>query len=304
MLFILSFLISIQFESIVSSPSRGFLGLNLNFFLNLVVLLTLLSFVYTFSIGTWESKWHLAYIPLSIALGMFAIVAPYNLLAGIIVLFTACVLIFSDTYNSTKMKENLITFDPILIMKTSIRNILLIFSLLAAVIAMINTKGRSENAFANQITTMAETQIDSILSNKDFQTYINNLTLGMGNSLNLGPVEKNIIEKNMPLTDLQDKVNQNSSDPNQNTAQEEQLAFPKEEIKAVALATLNKYIKPYSQLLFIAFSAVLFGFVQTSGTAAYIIYAMLARPFIKLLLALGIFKEQTKTVEQKTIILP
>ncbi len=147
--------------------SKNYFSIDWNFVGLLTAVLLLICYTYALTVGAWDTWLQYIIVPLPISLGTALIVARINLAYGMIVFFTVYMFSAYDVYFATQLKEQLIKFNPKIILRFSTKGILLIFALISGLLIFISPVSPDEvnTSVVSFIADIADKQTKIILNN-------------------------------------------------------------------------------------------------------------------------------------------
>lgn len=133
------------------------------------IALALLVLIYTYAltVGAWKKWEQFVVVPLPISLGVFVGIFFLNPTHAVLVAAVAYILLSYDVYIATTIRDQLIKFNPVTILRFSTRGILFMFSLLAAVLVFLHSSEKNnEFELGSKIAEIAGNQLGSIMQPK------------------------------------------------------------------------------------------------------------------------------------------
>lgn len=127
----------------------------------------LLSIAYTYalSIGSWDTWLQFVVVPLPISLANALIVARINYLYGLMAFFVSYLFISYDVFFATQLKEQLIKFNPKIILRFSTKGLLFTFALMAGLFVFLTPTSLEELNIINTAAKITETQLKTLIDN-------------------------------------------------------------------------------------------------------------------------------------------
>ncbi len=147
--------------------AKNYFAIDWNFIGLLTAALLLICYTYALTVGAWDTWVQYVIVPLPISLGTALIVARMNLAYGIIVFFTVYIFSAYDVYVATSLKEQLIRFNPKIVLRFSTKGLLLIFALISGLLIFISPVSPDEvnTNVVDFMAGIAEKQTKIILNN-------------------------------------------------------------------------------------------------------------------------------------------
>ncbi len=264
-----------------SFVSKGdFFNINIPFSLQVVGLMTLIILTFSLTIGAWDVWYFNILTPLAIAAGimipLLSSSTTYALIAGGL----AFILMAAESYRSYKIKKLLIKFDALLVLRFAVRGILLVFSILAGLIIILNAGNVKEVDFGQLIAEVAEKPIKSTVNSQLQQT-----------------IEKQTIYSGYSAEEVQKLLDEYGIEAGTGT---EQITNDLD-IKSMIQTQVNDLIAPYKELVRPLIAILVFGLFQLYATVSYAIYSLFVGLIIAIAKKTGLLKIVTETVEKQDL---
>ncbi|HBY09806.1 hypothetical protein A2473_03560 [candidate division WWE3 bacterium RIFOXYC2_FULL_42_13] len=264
-----------------SFVSKGdFFNINIPFSLQVVGLMTLIILTFSLTIGAWDVWYFNILTPLAIAAGimipLLSSSTTYALIAGGV----AFILMAAESYRSYKIKKLLIKFDALLVLRFAVRGILLVFSILAGLIIILNAGNVKEVDFGQLIAEVAEKPIKSTVNSQLQQT-----------------IEKQTIYSGYSAEEVQKLLDEYGIEAGTGT---EQITNDLD-IKSMIQTQVNDLIAPYKELVRPLIAILVFGLFQLYATVSYAIYSLFVGLIIAIAKKTGLLKIVTETVEKQDL---
>lgn len=140
----------------------------LEIFLQIGLLMLLLIYTYSLTLGGWNKWEQYLVIPVPVALGIFFVLIQLDLTYALIISVVVALLLMFDVYQTSRLIGLLVKFDPNFILKLSTKGMLFVFALLAAGMLYLatnysTTKLDIVTPIKNQINTLIGTQTQLLL---------------------------------------------------------------------------------------------------------------------------------------------
>ena len=130
----------------------------------IVGLLLLVLYTYALTVGAWKKWEQFVVVPLPISLGIFAGLLLINSTYAVLVGAISYLFLSYDVYMASRIKNQLIKFNPIMVLRFSAKGILFMFALLAAVMVFLHAaEKREEFDIGSKIAEIAQTQVDKVM---------------------------------------------------------------------------------------------------------------------------------------------
>ena len=128
------------------------------------VLLLLILWTYSLSVGGWR-KWEQYVIaPLPIALGIFLVLAQFDVRSAGVVAVVAYVLIAYQVYIASGLRKDFVRFRPDIIFGLSTKGVLFLFSFVTGALVFLNASlGGQEIDLGRKVGEFADTHSESLL---------------------------------------------------------------------------------------------------------------------------------------------
>src|SRR4030065_1595818 len=131
--------------------SQQFFTPVLNVYGIIVLLEMLLIITNALMIGAWGKWEQFVFTPVPIITGMLLVILPINKAYSIIFILLAYLLICYDMLLASQLKSQMLVFNPRLVLKFTSKAISLIFSLLSAILIILNAQNHPELNIGNKI---------------------------------------------------------------------------------------------------------------------------------------------------------
>lgn len=127
-------------------------------------LLLLIIYTYSLTVGAWKKWEQFIIVPLPISLGIFGALFPLNSTYATLVAFVAYVLVSYDVLIATKIKDSMIKFNPVIILRFSTKGLLFLFALLAAIMVLLHSADkRNRIDLGSKIAELAQAQLENVM---------------------------------------------------------------------------------------------------------------------------------------------
>lgn len=228
-------------------------------------------------------QFYLTQIP--IVASIFIVTYRFNFLYALLISVTVYFLMSLDNLIANQLKNQLVKFNPKMILKFSAKGIILSYSIMAALIVMLNPAriptyglGRTAGEFfdkyiTSQINLRLESQMESLISQQK-----NNLS----NILNSDQLD--LLEQQEMITD-------------ENIISVPKLSFSDEIEKEIN----QNVIAPYKHFVNPIVAIIAFGLIQFLGFIAYTIYKIIIDPIFWVAKKTGVIITEKQVIEQEVI---
>jgi hypothetical protein len=112
--------------------------ININSVIMLSITLLVICYTYALSVGAWNEWLQYVIVPLPIALGIVLIIAQINFIYALLAFLSTYVLITYDVFFSSKLKDQMIKFNPRIILRFSTKGLLFVFAIVGAVLILVS----------------------------------------------------------------------------------------------------------------------------------------------------------------------
>ena len=261
--------------------SKGdFFNISVPFSLQVVGIMTLIILTFALTIGAWDVWYFNIMTPLAIAAGIMVPLLSTSTTYALIIGGVAFILMAAESYRSYRIKRLLIKFEALLVLRFAVRGILLVFSILAGLIIILNASNVKEIDFGQLIAEVAEKPIKSTV-NSQLQQTIERQTLYSGYSPE--EVQKLLDEYGIEAGTGTETITNDL------------------DIKSMIQTQVNDLIAPYKELVRPLFAILVFGLFQLYAAVSYAIYSLLVGLIIAIAKKTGLLKIVTETVEKQDL---
>ncbi|KKS31774.1 hypothetical protein A2380_01670 [candidate division WWE3 bacterium RIFOXYB1_FULL_43_24] len=261
--------------------SKGdFFNISVPFSLQVVGIMTLIILTFALTIGAWDVWYFNIMTPLAIAAGIMVPLLSTSTTYALIIGGVAFILMAAESYRSYRIKRLLIKFEALLVLRFAVRGILLVFSILAGLIIILNASNVKEIDFGQLIAEVAEKPIKSTV-NSQLQQTIERQTLYSGYSPE--EVQKLLDEYGIEAGTGTETITNDL------------------DIKSMIQTQVNDLIAPYKELVRPLIAILVFGLFQLYAAVSYAIYSLLVGLIIAIAKKTGLLKIVTETVEKQDL---
>ena len=261
--------------------SKGdFFNISVPFSLQVVGIMTLIILTFALTIGAWDVWYFNIMTPLAIAAGVMVPLLSTSTTYALIIGGVAFILMAAESYRSYRIKRLLIKFEALLVLRFAVRGILLVFSILAGLIIILNASNVKEIDFGQLIAEVAEKPIKSTV-NSQLQQTIERQTLYSGYSPE--EVQKLLDEYGIEAGTGTETITNDL------------------DIKSMIQTQVNDLIAPYKELVRPLIAILVFGLFQLYAAVSYAIYSLLVGLIIAIAKKTGLLKIVTETVEKQDL---
>jgi hypothetical protein len=279
-LFLEAFFLTILISDFVGKGD--FFSLNIQFSLYVIGLMTLITLTFALTIGAWH-VWYLNIMaPLAIAAGILLPVLQSGPVYAFIIGGVSFIIMAAESFRSYRIKNILIRFDSLLVLRFAIKGILLVFSLLAGLMIILNAGRIKEIDLGQAIATVVEKPIRSSV-NSQLQQQIERQVIYSGYTED---EIKQVLEDYGVSEDMTASLNTPSLDL---------------DIKGMVQSQVNNLIEPYKEFVRPLIAILVFGLFQLYATISYAVYSLLVVLLIKIAKKTGFLKVFTQTVEKEDL---
>lgn len=230
------------------------------------ITMLLLAYTYSLTIGSWGSWEQYVIVPLPISIGIFMVVFNYNPGLSPLVALGAYGIITYGVFTATHIITMMAKFEPRIILRLSLKTILMVFSLLAALLVFIYSEGDNIDV-GTKIGSFANDQINKIVQPKPGEGGNNLIDFLGGKSIPTDP------ELYGQLGGL--NVNNSSLIGN--------LGALNLDLGGAVASEVNQLIEPYRRFLAPLIALLTFGLMQFLAYIVTLVYSLT----IPLVFALG-----------------
>lgn len=261
--------------------SRGdFFNINVPFSLQVVGLMTAIILTFALTVGAWDVWYFNILTPLAIAAGIMVPLLSANTTYALIAAGVAFIIMAAESFRSYKIKALLIKFDSLLVLRFAVKGILLVFSILAGLIIILDASNVKEIDFGKLIAEVAEKPIKSTVNSQLQQT-----------------IERQTIYSGYSAEEVQKLLDEYGIETGTGT----ELITNDLDIKSMIQTQVNDLIAPYKELVRPLIAVLVFGLFQLYATVSYAIYSLLVGLFIAAAKKTGLLKTVTTTVEKQDL---
>lgn len=181
------------------SISGDFFTLDTRLLIYVSLLLLAICYTYALSVGSWNSWLQFVTVPLPISIANALIVIQINYLYAALVFFASYFFLSYDVFFATQIKEQLIKFNPRIILRFSTKGLLFNFAIMAGVLVFLSPVSVTHETFIDSVSDIAEQQTQTIISQSLNQSGVGeNSQLGMLAGLGVANLDfKEIIQAQM-----------------------------------------------------------------------------------------------------------
>lgn len=261
--------------------SRGdFFNINVPFSLQVVGLMTAIILTFALTVGAWDVWYFNILTPLAIAAGIMVPLLSANTTYALIAAGVAFIIMAAESFRSYKIKALLIKFDSLLVLRFAVKGILLVFSILAGLIIILDASNVKEIDFGKLIAEVAEKPIKNTVNSQLQQT-----------------IERQTIYSGYSAEEVQKLLDEYGIETGTGT----ELITNDLDIKSMIQTQVNDLIAPYKELVRPLIAVLVFGLFQLYATVSYAIYSLLVGLFIAAAKKTGLLKTVTTTVEKQDL---
>src|SRR3990172_8197123 len=261
--------------------SRGdFFNINIPFSLQVVGLMTAIILTFALTVGACDVWYFNILTPLAIAAGIMVPLLSANTTYALIAAGVAFIIMAAESFRSYKIKALLIKFDSLLVLRFAVKGILLVFSILAGLIIILDASNVKEIDFGKLIAEVAEKPIKSTVNSQLQQT-----------------IERQTIYSGYSAEEVQKLLDEYGIETGTGT----ELITNDLDIKSMIQTQVNDLIAPYKELVRPLIAVLVFGLFQLYATVSYAIYSLLVGLFIAAAKKTGLLKTVTTTVEKQDL---
>lgn len=154
--FVSYFILYFSLKSAVFNPSFEFLAI-------IGGLLLLVLYTFSLTIGIWNRKIQYLIVPFPIALGILINLVRLNTTYAVLLGLLTYLIILYDIMWATRVMNNLIRFHPAVILKTSTKGIIFLFSLIGSLYILVNPASVDEQKVKNEINDFLIHGVNNVL---------------------------------------------------------------------------------------------------------------------------------------------
>lgn len=256
MLFFQAYYLSWLISSYVAKGN--FFTFDTEFSVMVVLMMVLLAWTFSISVGSWEKNLQYLIIPVPTAAAIFFGLMSTNISYALIMAILSLGLLIYDLWKSTRLSKLLLKFEPTIILKFSTNGLLFLFSVLAGIMVLAAPVNVQEMNIGKQTAEMVGETLDTAI-----QTQIQNTLSGapQGYLDQVDPSIANMLESFGLPTNLNDPM---YTDP-------ENLGI---DTKVIVESQINSLLEPYKDFVKPIMALLLFGLFQFYAYIAYIIFSV------------------------------
>ena len=246
----------------------------------------MLLILYTFALSTAASQKVLPNLVNAVAFSgaIFLAVFKFNMLYALIVATLSVLIMTLDTYKTQRVKNMLLKFEPRYFLRVSSRGLLLLFSIFAGVLVILESTGLKTMNVGEKIAEVAEAPVKRVVSNQLESQVINMQTSG----INLGdPAIQETLNK-YGITSLPTNITPS-------------LDSFDVDVKSIIETQVNDFIEPYKDLFRPVMAIMFFALFQAYASLAYFLYLLTIDLVFKIAKETGFVKIEKITVEAERL---
>lgn len=243
-----------------------------------LMVVTLLTFSLT--VGAWDIWYHSIFTPISISIGILVALLSFDVTYAIIISGTSLLLLTYDTFRSYRLKSILIKFDPIIILRFAARGLLLIFSLLAGAVIILQASGSDNINLGKSVAELVERPIKNQVDNQLKDQLNKQFYLG-GQDIDSILDQYGINYPDSLKENVDDKLNV--------------------DVKTIVEDQVNVFLDPYKNLVKPLIAVLVFGLFQLYASVSYFIYSIVVAGFFVIAKKSGFLKVKKTTVEKEDL---
>ncbi len=244
-----------------------------------IMVVTLLTFALT--VGAWDVWYHSIFTPVSISIGILVALLPFDITYAVIISGTSLLLLTYDTFRSFRLKSILIKFDPIIILRFAARGLLLIFSLLAGTVIILQASGADDVNLGKSVAELVEKPIKSQVDSQ-LKDQLNKQQFYLGGQ---------------DVSSILDQYGINPSDiSGENVSDKLNI-----DVKTIVENQVNGFLSPYKNLVKPLIAVLVFGLFQLYASASYFVYSVVVAGFFAVAKKSGFLKVKKTTVEKEDL---
>ncbi len=264
------------------TPDFKFLGLS-------VLFLTLILITNALGSGSWYKWEQFVFAPLSVAAGIFLVIFPINSAYAIIISFIVIWLIIYDNFLASLLRNQMIKFNPNIILRYSSKGIILAYSITATILVLISTGSQPELNLGSKAADLAEKYIAPKINQEMVQQVNEGLPADQLNrltALGLDPAKLEYSESSTLLNAFPNFKN---------------IDLPKMSIRSTVESEVNNIIEPYKRFLNPVMAILMFGLMQFIGFFTFLIYTIMINVVFYVAKKTGFLKISKVMVEKETL---
>ena len=249
--------------------------------LPIIITLFLLVVTNALMVGAWDTWEQYVFAPVAISLGVFIAIATINYTYAALIFTLMYLVLVYDAALASRLSRLLIKFLPKLILRFSTRGILLTFTLLAAVLVIINPNKQEidiSSAVGNwtdkYISKYVDDQIDIATETKSEEAL---------DAMGLNPEQSELAKQSGLFNAISD--------------------FSKQELDLSELVTkeTKNFIEPYKQFINPLMAVIVFGYMQILAFFAYLGYMMIIDMVFWMAKKTGLIIIEIRPAEQEVL---
>ncbi len=250
-------------------------------------LLLLIIYTYALTIGGWDKWEQYVIVPLPISLGIFSATLVLNPTYAILTGVIAYVLICYDILIATNIKSQMVKFNPRIILRFSTKGLLFLFSLLTAVLVLINSpENRPELSIGSKIGELAQKQAEAII-NPQIEK-INTETQGA-------------LLKNLPIDpELLSGLGGTKQDSSSYVGSFPGIQFDLD-LKKTVETEFDRIAAPYKRFIPPLIALIVFALIRFLGGISYLLFSITIGAVFALFKKVGFLHPFTSTVEKQDL---
>lgn len=156
----------LTFEILRYVRTGDYFSYNPTSFANICILMLFILYTYALTIGGWKKWEQYMLVPLPIATGIFMVMVNVNFTYAILIAIISFLLISYDVTIVTNIKNNMIKFNPVVVLRYSTKGILFVFSVLSFVLVVLNSAGNQNIDISGKIAEVANKQFKNYFESK------------------------------------------------------------------------------------------------------------------------------------------
>jgi len=248
----------------------------------------LLATTHALIVGAWDTWEQYLLGPVPIALGIFIASYSVNSAYAVVILILVLVYMSYEVTLASQLKNQLLVFNPRLVLKFISKGIVFAFSITSAILVIVSVGKQPDINVGNTIGGYVDKYLSSHINaqlNNEVQQGLSSDQLERLSAFGLDPsmIQNTQFSYGDPSLVL------------------ENVGMPQLSLKDTVATEINKIVEPYKKFLNPLMAVLVFGLIQFLGTVAYLFYSLLIDLIFVLAKKSGFFKLETVTVERETL---
>lgn len=260
------------------------------FSIQIIGIMLLTMYTMALTVGAWDKMWHILVTSILVSITIFLALLQYNATYAIILGIGSFLLLVWDTYRSFRLKNLIIKFDPIIILRYSSRGLLFIFSIMAGILIILDTTTVGEINVGQKVAEVAEVPLKNAVESQINSNVIDSIVANNAGVTQL-PADAEEQLRNLGITNLaglgkdilipQDKVNT--------------------EVKTIIENQVNDMVQPYKNFVRPIIAILVYGMFQLYATVTYILFTLTVWPLFSIAKSSGLIKKELVMVEKEEL---